>query len=155
MEKMDISQIIGFVISLLAIVFLTIQKIREERHKRLHPDELKHEAHEGNDGVKNFFKALDIDIEDEDQFSPPKKHLPPQPSIPSAPAKGHKQKSRLQTPSTSIKNNFSNSLPKITKKYGLVEFGQRSRVGSLVKNFPSKKEMVIIHEIIGPPKGLQ
>lgn len=102
---MDFSQIIGFIISLLAIIFLMSRKALDERHRRQHPEEYADEQAKKENELKKFLKSMNIDIEDEEQFSPIQKPevrpIPPQ--LPKKNKPKHQPKAH---PERTLSNNY-------------------------------------------------
>jgi hypothetical protein len=68
----NIVEFIGFIISMVAMSIILIKKARDERHRRKNPEQYEKEQEAQGANLKDFLKSLDIDVEDEEQFSPPK-----------------------------------------------------------------------------------
>jgi len=82
---MSLIEFIGFIISVTAMIFLLVRRAWEERHRRKHPEEFKDEQQRQEQTLKQFLKSLDIDMEDEEEFSPPPKPRVEQPVEPPPP----------------------------------------------------------------------
>lgn len=156
---MDISQIVGFLISLFFFIFLMVKKIRSEHKPHRDLEEDQSEAR-----LKSFLKSLD----DEEAKPLP----PPPPKIPKkkpAPSKNsyafksdldaYKEKvdtfgfeSKLQKnldTSSIVSNRYLDS-----STYHEIKRAKPSRAKKILSALKSKKEMVILHEIFSRPKSL-
>jgi hypothetical protein len=67
---MTFIEFLGFVISLFAMLFLFARQIFENRRRRNLPEEEEREQYEEKENLKDFLKALNIDIPDEEKIPP-------------------------------------------------------------------------------------
>ena len=186
---MSFIEFIGFVISMVALIFLFSKKIFDQRRARLNPEESEREEEEQKRNLKEFLRSLEIDMEDQEQFKPPPpppKITPPQPPkerprgqqkprpasrVLNDPFKAKLEQRQFETAiekrgfKTNIEDRFYQSFDErllssdfrkaSTDAYDVILFDQTPRIQHLVGQLPSLREMIIIREIIGPPKGLQ
>jgi hypothetical protein len=193
---MDISQLVGFIISVIAILFLVRKRVKEEKHRKEHPDQYENEQLKQQEQLKGFLKSLDIDMEDKGQFSPPPRPVvkPPRPAQqtktlaqaqkkdgkPPKPQRivadefkfksGHeyyeqktsieqrKMKSPLEERYKDIYGDRVVSLDlreDPTHTYEVIQQHSISRARGLIQRLPTKKNLVLLHDIFGVPKGLQ
>ena len=187
---MDISQIIGFIISVLAILYIVTKRVKEERLRKEHPEEYEKEQQKQEANLKQFLKSLDVEMEDKKMNPPPK---PVQKLTASQASKTVKKENLPPKPQRIVSDEFiyksdldnvhlkndisqrkihSHIEDKYTDIYGervvsvdLREVSNRtyeviqkirvSRGEKLLQSMPTKKNMVILYEIYGTPKGLQ
>lgn len=212
MEKIDFSQYIGFIVSLLAIAFLIFQKVREELYKRNHPKEYAERKRQKEEHLREFMKSLEVN-DDENQeraeiqarierarqreqiergralaqqgMGLRPKTVPPAPAPkPPKPPKTHPlvadnftfksklddyhQKSTIEERrfKTSIEERYADPFgDRVTSidlgkrqaagSYEVINKDTESRGSRLLASIPSNREMVILYEVFGPPKGLR
>lgn len=131
---MDWSQVIGFIISVLALAFLILRNAWQERSRQQNPEEYARNEKNREKRLKDLLRTMDIEIEDEEEEEP---QTPPQP--PPRP---------IQKPAP----RFSQQPIKIppTKKTAAENYPgivtRRSRGKKMLQNI-SPKEMVILSEL--------
>ncbi len=85
---MDVIQFIGFVITMLALIFLTIKRTREERRRKTHPEEFKGEKEKEEQEYRDLLRSLDLpippELDIETKKSPPNSLPRPPPASSSA-----------------------------------------------------------------------
>lgn len=167
---MTLIEFIGFVISLAALIFLSVKRAKEEHYRKKHPERFRKDENTDEANLKQLLKSMNIDLVDGEQFSPPKP-LPkiptpvipkqvekPKSYIPRKPVKREQRKTgdkawmeshRGQAPYQTKNRGFLKPYEIIQKKVSL------SKGGALLSSLPSKKEMVILFEILDKPKGLR
>jgi hypothetical protein len=141
-------EFVGFLITIVALLFLFLKSSWEEKKRRQNPDKYVEEEKKRKRHLRKLLKEINIetDVDDkEDRFvipspvvsshnmTPP--HIPG-PKIPSSP------KSMITT------QNF------VSSNYHVIQKDVPSRGAILFRHLKSPQEMVILREILGPPKGL-
>lgn len=84
---MDLIQFIGFVISMLALIFLTIKRSREEKRRKTHPEEFKGEREREEQAYRDLLRSLELPIPpelDHEIKHPQAKSSPRPPPAPSS-----------------------------------------------------------------------
>ncbi len=146
---MNPSDFIGFTITILAIGFLAYRYIREARLRRKHPEIYQQEVEKKERELQEFLSSLDIDGEKKEEKRPEApKPIPP-------PAKAYRQEDKPRKIGV-LEQNYkfvTADLSKQGESYEVTGKDQPSRIYALLKRLPSKKEMVLMQEIMGPPKG--
>ncbi len=173
---MSLLDYIGFFFGLVFLIVMGIKKAQEERRRREHPEEYQRQQRE----IRKFLQPEEFDDEEEEYEEQPRAHHrppppPPKPATPSVTvARGavsskpkheeYKIKSTIQQRNVASKldsryqqdkDDQAYASPYESKTYDVIATTSTSRVGKLIKNLPSKKSMVILREILGPPKGLK
>lgn len=179
---MSFIEFIGFVISIAALFFLFIKRFLEDRRRAKNPEQFKEEPQE-RQALKEFLKSLEIDMEEDKKYSahqPPKApSQPPQPSSRQAsksslPARqkelvvekrkakaGYEDKYRDAYQDTYTNTYEDRILSRRFQKqekgsaYEIIEMDKATRVVNLLRGLKSPKDMILLNEIIGPPKGMQ
>lgn len=182
----SISDYIGFIISLIAMLFLFFRRNKTEDQSG-HPGEAPKSQ---DNALKDFLRTMNIDVEEEQpkpRFKPrskPKQKEVVQPSttlekwrqhdaLEERKLKSQIEERRLQTSIKDFESKVEQQKLESHLEHRYVDpFGERnasktqgyeviqrerneSRVQLLLERLPSKKNMVIIQEIMGPPKGLK
>lgn len=137
---MSFIEFIGFIFAMVAMIFLFIRKVMENRRRRLHPEEFAHEQEEQDRAVKELLESLNIHIEE------PKK--PKQP--PAKVKKLKEQPMQIAALPLPVKSFYS-----AEPKYHSIQKEVPSRASRLIRQVASPQEFIIYHEILGPPKGLK
>lgn len=176
---MSFVEFLGFIITLVAMAVLVGKKTWEERDRRNHPEKYKEEENSRQADLKKLLKSMDIDLEEEEEvFSPP-----PKPVARPLPVKANPPKykpGRLvgegYTLSTSVERRELKSaveerakkqqkyadeqivspefLRKETDAYDIKKIGTRTCKGkNVIRHLHSKKDMMILYEIINKPKA--
>lgn len=144
---MDLIQLIGFLISVLAVFVLVTKKIRDERHRKQHPEEFAREEEEKEERLRAFLKSLDVEMEEQKNYSPP----PPPREKPPVPRVIKRIKSEVEERLDMIKP-LPHQKTQHTMHYpgALIEPPGRGKY--LIERLPSKKLLMLIPEIISKPK---
>lgn len=186
---MDFSEIVGFLITILAIIYIFVKRAQDTRKRsQTHEDE-SYEGHHQEEKLKDFLKSLEIDMEDSEDFTPPPapkapipKPLPVHREAPK-PKPVHKRnplqeefKFRSDMDDFQLKTNIEGRKYKVNIKnkyeegYGehllspefrgekiihLMGYKRSSRIKKLIRSLPSKKDMVLLHEVLDKPKGFK
>lgn len=170
---MDISELVGFIVSLFFFFFLFFKKVLGERRRQSQPNYEDEQEKKEKENLKQFLKTLDIELEDEKDE--PELALPPPPPVKVAPKPkysppvqshyayvpnkdAYQQKSafetrRLQT-AQQVGLDERSSVSAHYKDVSTVYATQKekpSRAKKIVDALKSKKDMVILQEIIRPP----
>jgi len=155
----DISQLIGFLVSFLAFIYLMYRKIRDERHRPSQP--------EGQDQLHEYLKSIDEEEEDEEEAPvlpppPPVRKPKPTPAQTTYHAAtdvdAYKRKNAFEsrTVEPSLQKKMSGSINarySESSAYHAIEKAMPSRALRLLNGLKSKKDMVILHEIIKLPRS--
>lgn len=168
---MNLIEFIGFVISLAALIFLGAKRAKEEHYRKKHPEKFKEDEQTKETNLKQLLKSMNIDLMDDEQVLPPK----PAPRFVYAPVPKltEKPKSAIRKPIKreqrktgdkawmehyrgESKSAYHMQNRSSSKPYEVIQTKVRpSRGAVLLKSLPSKKEMVILYEILDKPKGLR
>lgn len=131
---MDIVQWIGFFISVLAILYLMIRQGRDIAERNRDPEGYRRRESEETRRMREMLKTLDIDLEEEEEEFEPEP-LPVRKAPPKVARKPIRQQvvvhpSPVQETRTHI-----------------------PRVKLLLKRTSSPQDMIVLREIVGPPKA--
>lgn len=152
---MDIPQFIGFLISIAAIGYLFLRQVWEVRQRQKDPEAYEKKLQEKEKRIKEFMRGLDIDQPEEKIEKP----------IPKGPAKGRSTK-HLNRPApppilahqslAKVPPRHSFAIPKIAVPTYHVRYMESapSRGKTVIRRLHTRQDMVVLHEIFGPPKGL-
>jgi hypothetical protein len=173
---MNFIEFLGMVISLAAVLFLVFRNIWKAIQHHRYPELAKEEEQQQEESLKNLLKSMNIDIENED-FSPPKpkKAPPPAPtpkapkvkySRPSAPLQKQRESGALhredyQRETASEKRKFESNLEERSKVksdhdyYQDADRSRPSRAYQLTRGKHSRQELIILQEILNPPKAFR
>lgn len=135
---MSFMEFLGFLITVGGVIFILIQHAWENYQKRKNPEM------EGNKEVlRDFLKSLDVDLDSEPEPLP--KPMPPV----------HKEipKKKIIPPKSPIKEELRQTL-KEKDAYALAHREKMARGRKLIGSLKTPQEMVLLHTILGPPKGL-
>jgi hypothetical protein len=141
---MSFIEFLGFIISILAMVFLFVRKTMENRRRRLHPEEFEKEHEEEERAVEELLASLNIHLEPQPQHK-----SPPPPPAKLSPIKMQKIKETTQAVTPSNKFTFQ------LHEYHSIQKRSSSRGYRLVHQVGSPQDIIVFHEILGPPKGLK
>lgn len=169
---MTFIEFLGFVISLVAMFFLVAKRFWEETRRRRNPVQFAEEQRKKDLLLSEFMKSFEIpekgraqrNSDDEDEWDedeedievvekiklvqPPPKTFPPlKPSIPL-----NRGSMRDSYQEEIVSSQF---LKREASAYDVVKQQTPSRGSMIVRNLPSKKNMLVIKEIFGPPKSMQ
>lgn len=166
MESMDPSEWMGFFISLLAFLVLIVNMARKERARQRDPESYSEIEKEKERRLREFFEdplrerssqgnnEEDEDEEQEDWYVEP---LPPplpvvksQPTSP-LPASPPLPKHILQDKHSYVSQHYL----RMTAYHQLSEEADSSRLNTLIESLPSKKTLIILHEVLEPPISLR
>ncbi|MCE5319162.1 MAG: hypothetical protein LLG04_17595 [Parachlamydia sp.] len=185
---MEVSDVIGFIVSVFVMLFIIGRHVFSERRRQQHPEEAKLEERKQKETLKNFLKSLDVEMDELDEEEemearrPPviKKAPPPPPQIVQKPQPHRKvqddfrfqtkveqrrfetsvEQRRLETAVEKRKRDFganiiSQELLRGPDAYSraLTKTQKPSYGTNLIARIGSKKEMVILQEILNPPKA--
>lgn len=172
---MGFVEFIGFVISLIAMIFLVTKRFFEERKRRLNPEEYARREQEQEENLRRFLKSINVDSEDEEEFSPPphpQKHysqMPPpaphQPLIRLREAQKQPQVFPKKAPPVESGNYGSETASDKKRKlaaaqtsadsYEVIRIETVSPAISLISSLKSPKDMLIIKEIFDKPLSMR
>lgn len=168
-------EIIGFIISLLALIYLFFKQQSINRYRQEHPEAFIEEEIEEDDPLKEFMKA----IERQKAAREASQHVPPPPpkmakqskQIPLYPSlEDYRMASQIENRQlkSSLENRRINSklgqrfeeLPSHTLAPNLHYPGSgqlvgQTRVGLALKRLSKKQDLIIYQEIIDKPRGLR
>ncbi len=147
---MSIVEFIGFVITMLAMVLLFAKRKREKSHRRDHPGEVEEEGLPPTDPIKQFLVALqrgdDEEEEEEEEAPAPVVRRPPPP-----PAPKKALPNQFQSPSQLDRHHLNDRYTaSVFEVHGKEE---ESYGAKLVGRLPSRRDMMIYHEIFSRSKG--
>lgn len=156
---MTFPEIIGFIISILALLFLFLRPVWDARERRKHPQEYQKKQQEREKRLKQFMKTLDSEVEEDEEEEPvalPRKgkqqesiqaNQRPSPQLPKAP---------YIRPVQPVTQQHLDAQRKLIPK--IMVYGARkeleSRAARLIQQQRTLKDAVLLSEIIGLPKGM-
>lgn len=158
---------LGLIISLLAIAYMIFRWGQEVRRHAPQPGSL--EAREQAEKLHQYLKKLNIDIdkpynlisssrenieEDEDEEEKDRLRASIMHESSRIPVAPMPQKPHLSD--HQVLNLLESKAHKeLFHGYGAKSLASRSRVEEMMRRLPTKKEMVVFHEIIGRPRGIE
>lgn len=199
---MNFMETIGFIVSLLALIVLSVKKALDDRRRRQFPDEYEEEENEKAERLRAFLKSIDGDMKeniphpqnaqkhknalqqkremvvknvlpgkpDPGKTDPGKPVYPkPKPSVPfgfkphveehhlDVGVEKRKLKSELDISYNQPSGRLHSDAYNIRHKdaYSLVKSSYHNRALESLSALKSSKDMVILHEVISPPKSLR
>lgn len=179
---MNVSEFVGLIITILVLFTAMARRLWEEKQRRDNPEEYEEKLERDKEAFQAFLRSLDIEVEGEQKkkkrMPPPPPSVKEEPEasqpmghyVPSSTVaenfEFHSQLEERHRETSIEKRQLTSSLSQQTgrdlvsdtlkQKEAFVAKGRKrgaSRSRDLVLNRPSKKEMVILHEVLGPPKG--
>ncbi len=181
---MEIPDLIGFIVSVMAVLFLIGRHLMAQRYRQQHPEEAALEEQKQKETLKKFLKSLNADMEDleEEEKRPKVLVRKPPPAPPQMQkAKSHRkvdddfrfktrieqrrletaiEQRQLQTSIDARKFDYgadlvSSELQRQHDAYRIKpeKMQPASQVHALVARIGSKKEMLILQEILNPPRA--
>ena len=170
---MSLPELFGFIITVLAFMFIFYKKRRDENFRRSHPEEYARKQQQQEENLKLFLESLDIETEKE---APPPlpKIIKQKPQL--IKKKEHKQvfvgqgenvntrwdsyadKTDLEAKefNAAVDKRYGDDRLKLSSapKYEVHHKRSSSKVKKLIYGLPSLKEMVILQTVMEPPKGM-
>lgn len=184
---MEASDVIGFIVSVLAMLFVFARHIFSRRYRQQHPQEAELEDRKQKETLKNFLKSLDVEMDELDEEEEMearrplpllKKEPPPPPRLEEKPKSQRNvqddfrfqtkveqrrfetsvEQRRLETAVEKRKRDFGANIisPDLLHSfdaYAHAKAQKPSKAANLVSRLGSKKDMVILQEILNPPKA--
>lgn len=162
---MTFIEFIGFIITMAAMVFIFVRQAWENYRRRHYPQEYAEEVRRKDDALKKLLKSMDIEIEeeeDEEEEEPPRrrpqKKMPPpvSPQLftkkPTVTAQQQRINTELQFKEySSTKVDLSQELFQ-KDAYALNKVDAPPRSRGILSSLRSPKDMLVIKEILGPPR---
>ncbi len=155
---MDISQLIGFIISAGALLFLFFRQFQTAKRRRENPEQYEQEQRRKEKHLKELMKSLDIETDDEEENE---RELPLQPKpvkIPHKvikPALRHSAVAKVKPPIAHVGLSTHNRAAlQSASAYKITHRNKPSRGSLLVHGLRSPQEMIIFQAIVGTPKSL-
>lgn len=165
---MSFIEFIGFVISIIAMIFLVGKGFFDQYRQRKNPEEYARREREKEKAIRKLLRLTNgYDVEDEVVEDVPKKKITFQANPKQMVKKQHKPKAVNRTPSSDFiereTNRFEDSLQNMDSgapkdginPYGVVYRQTQSRATVMLKGLPSKRQMVIFKEILDKPLSLR
>lgn len=178
---MDLIEFIGFVITILALLVIATRRTMEERRRRRDPEAYEKEQEEQRKALRQTLREMHIDLEDEDEeeeeeeepTSPPPVQNIPKPRTQRIVYDNYHVEPRLAAyePKNSIQDRqFKSAVEERENRpihevvssdlhmddtYEFKEVVDISVGEKILKEIPSIKQMVILHEILDRPKALR
>lgn len=169
---MSIIEFIGFIITMVAMTLLFRKRVKEERHRRNHPEH-DEEGLPPTDPMKQFLRALEQGEDEEEEYAHPVQ--PPAP--PTAVAKKPMDKRISPNPfsfqpkldehhlnpkmahflqkreidSRQLGSSLDNRY--VESSYEVHRRASGSYAAKVINRLPSRRDMMICHEIFSRPKG--
>lgn len=159
---MSFVELIGFVISLIALIFLFFKNKPASDRNQIHPGGIE-EENEENDPLREFLKSLEEEMGNEDQHRQP----PPAPpkikqvqiqNMPKPKPTNYKREDPSRKKPMDVRrkekdlilfNEKMNDIDHLQPKAK-----QPSRLNQLVHHLPNKRQMIIYQQLLNKPKGL-
>lgn len=153
---MNFTELIGFIITLLAFFLLVGKQARDEKKRREHPELYENEEQEQQEAVNELLKSLNIEVDSE--ILPPKKEEPPPP-----PLVEEKKPQKAPVPRRLMELDRKDVYVEHYSKSAILDHGNAyaiqkegySRIKQSLKNSHTLKDAIILKEVLGPPKGLE
>jgi hypothetical protein len=147
---MTFIEFIGFIITISAMVFLFARQTWENYRRRKYPEAYAEEVRKKDDALKELLKSMNIEVEEEeeieDDYEEPVRRPLPTPPPPPKPL-------QKKAPEPLFHEYHSEKMDLSDKgAYALVKISRPSRGKTLINHFPSKRELFVIREILGPPR---
>lgn len=149
---MSAVEFIGFIVTIISIFFLIIKRVYDAIYRQRNPEQYEAEEELRNERLQQFMKANQIGHE---QARPQQKIVapPPAPKQITKPKKIQKEtlieKGKRQSAAESRYG------APIEDAYQLVRRNVPSRAEAIINTLPSRREMLVIHEIFGKPLSLR
>lgn len=157
---MDITEIIGFLISLGFLLFLFLKQGWDASARKKHPEEYAKKQREKEKRLKEFMKSMDIQVEEDDDELEEEKMTPK--------AKIQERSQMRQRSAGNISKRLDSLTPlsmtsRRQEKYE-VKLSTRRIVYTATKEMPSRgynlikmqhsfQDIILLNEIIGAPRG--
>ncbi|MGK5595018.1 MAG: hypothetical protein ACSNEK_06650 [Parachlamydiaceae bacterium] len=154
---MDIVELIGFLISFLAFIFLLVRRARDQAIRPQGGEE-----REQKERLRAFLKSLDIDIEEEAE-------RPLAPAPPPPPLRKIKEKAKVASTGYEFKTqfdqkqSFKTSIPpsstfkevseNASTDYHMIQKRKPSRGKQVLNSLSSTKNAIILNEILNRPRN--
>lgn len=161
---MNLSEFIGFIITMIAFFLLIVKQGRDAKRKREHPEEYEREIAEEEKRLHGLLKSLDLEDESEEYYE--KEIVQRTMQSQSHPVERQLEKPRSSAlkeslPAYQLKNFQTREFLDIHAKEKPGDFRvtpeqieQRSRILKDLKDAKMVRDAVLLREILGPPKGL-
>jgi hypothetical protein len=172
---MSIIEFIGFIITMIAMSLLFIKRVKEERRRRDHPDEVEEEGLPPTDPMKQFLRALERSDDEQDE----ERHMVQPPQLPLLmPTKQKRPEKKALTReflfqpqlekhhlnpklagflqeraidsrklSSSLDDRYTENTYEVHRKE-TTSYGMK-----VIDRLHSRRDMMICHEILSRPKG--
>lgn len=167
---MTIPEFIGFLITLFALAFLFLKQLWDARERRKNPEKYEKKQLETEKRLKQFMKSLNIETHDDDDDEERKLALaisrklkPPQTKNTNSNA--HQKQSRRPPSSPAagvapapVTRHRLDALNLQMKAKGVIYSAskeQNSVAAKLIQQQKSMKDVILLREIIGPPRSVQ
>jgi len=162
---------VGFIISILGFLYLIFGNVFASKKQQTSNQRKKAQETFGkSDPLKDFLKKLNKEMEDlneEEVVAPVKKYVPPsipkktpkQPPVPAYKSPQYKPVHH-QTVAEQVTSAFAGDLhSSLDKRYGAISQeivrDEVSRAEALIRGLSSKKDLIIVQEIMLPPLALR
>jgi hypothetical protein len=156
---MNFIEFVGFI----AMLLFMVNAMRDAKKRRENPEEFEEEEREQAERLKAFLQGVNEDMQGISK-SRPKKTVKPQQPVPIP-------QQRVISPSKPVRRDHAEQIHNVyedayatkemdpyahpvTDAYGPTKKGM-SRAEVLMKRWNDRKDIVVWHEIIGPPKALK
>jgi hypothetical protein len=149
---MNFIEFIGFVVSLFAMFYLFVKQVMDQRRRNANPEAYEEEVEKREELVRKLLQGENVYPTSAHRSISKKNGLLPQRPAIKVPKEAPKKKVVPVKPLP---------LPSVPKKgkgidpYALKQVQGPSSIAKALGHLDSKKEIVILSEIYGPPKGFQ
>ena len=164
---MSVVEFIGFVVSIIAMFFLIIKRVYDEIYRRRNPEKYEEEEELKDQRLKEFMRTMHIEDDEEERMPLPRNALKPLTLPPPTPKQIVKSKKAFKNPMESYKretavekrklesSNESRYGAAIDDAYQFVRRSVPSRAEGIINTLPSRRDMLVIHEIFGKPLAMR
>lgn len=173
---MTVVEFIGFIVSLFAMLFLLLKQFLDEMKKKRDPKGYAEKQRKREQALKEMMgdwggvpqkskriEEEEFDEEEEDEVAPISPHKPPPFAMPpQVSSQPHAKQLLKPIPAGAAGSRQGNNLTSdyFTERHGSFEYevqrlNQESRGAALVNQFPTRKELFIIKEILDKPIALR
>jgi len=162
---MNLVEFIIFFVTMFLLFLLFLKRAAEEKYRVEHPEEFEEERLEEEAALREFLQALDVEIEEPKPPRPPKSpteklkpKASPKPKPQLIPNKdvvqgGVLADAHYQEPYKTDKMQFGKMHVLHNRAYNIKGKGT-SNIRDLIFGLKSKKDLILLNEIIGPSKGV-
>ncbi len=152
---MTLIELIGFVIVLAAMIILMGKRAWDERQRRKYPEKYEEQQRQEEEAMREFLRSINMEgVEDQELEAAALSEPLQQPPAPPPEEFSFDTLSHIEDSMKERLEAIGDKIEKPDSYHALKQ--QQSRANALIqKNRHHLPSMVIMHEILGPPKALR